>query len=105
MNWEYERKSEWTKMSLSVPGTILEHWFFRIWLFKNLQIFQYDWKTDYVEQKGKKIETIKFLLKKEFYLKYIVIGDEIRNKWSSDISPTTKHKLQKLQWNIIVREL
>ena len=32
-------RSKWTKISLSVLGTILEHWFFRIWLFKNSQIF------------------------------------------------------------------
>ena len=45
-------RSKWTKTSLSVLRTILEHWFFRIWHFKNSQIFQYGWKTEYVGRKG-----------------------------------------------------
>ena len=83
--------SNWTKILLSIYGTLSEHWFFKIWLFKNSQIFQNRWKTDYV---GRKIEKMKFLLRKEKYLKYLVLGDEINNKWSSNISSTVKYKLQ-----------
>ena len=53
--------------------------FFKIQFFKNFQIFQYGGKTEYVGRKGQKIGKMKFLLKKEFNLKYIVLGYEINN--------------------------
>ena len=51
-------------------------------------------KLSVSDGRDRKTEKIKFLLRKEFYLKYIVLGDEINNKRSSDISPTIKYKLQ-----------
>ena len=39
-NWYFQKwmTSKWTKTSLSVPETILEHRFLGIWLFKNLRL-------------------------------------------------------------------
>ena len=50
-------RSKWTKISLSFPGKILEHWFFRIGFLKIPRFFNMDEKLrifDGIDRKSKK---------------------------------------------------
>ena len=59
-----------------------------------------------LDGRDRKLEKSNFYSKKEFNLKYIVLGYEINNNWSSDIPPTIKYcKIKNIVTNTAIKYL